>query len=79
LLVLQENKTLYNKMNPESQVIGEAIATFQHNNIVRRTAKRPGLNVITIPCIYHNGWNPTHSRPSVRPRRAGTPKLGLAS
>ena len=59
LLVLVEDKTLFNKTNAEAQVVAEAIAAFQFNNAKRAARGQPVLEVMTIPCITMFGTNPT--------------------
>jgi len=59
LLVLVEDKTLYNKGDPEAQVVAEAIAAFQYNNTKRGNKGLPLLDSMTIPCITMSGTRPT--------------------
>ena len=59
LLVLQEDKTVFNKTQPEPQVIAEAIAAYQYNNEKRQTRGLPILDAMTIPCITMVGTRPT--------------------
>ena len=59
LLVLVEDKTIFNKTNPEAQVVAEAIAAFQSNNAKRGASGLPPLNAMTIPCITMTGTRPT--------------------
>jgi hypothetical protein len=59
LLVLQENKTIFNSTQPEPQVIAEAIAAYQYNNEKRQTRRLPTLDAMTIPCITMVGTRPT--------------------
>ena len=59
LLVLQQDKTIFNPSNPEPQVIAEAIAAYQHNNGRRAGMGLPTLNTMTIPCITMVGTRPT--------------------
>lgn len=55
LLVLVEDKTIFNRNNPEPQVVAEAIAAFQFNNAKRGASGLPLLNAMTIPCITMTG------------------------
>ena len=59
LLVLVEDKTLFNRTSAEAQMVAEAIAAFQHNNTKRAARGKPVLEVMTIPCITMVGTNPT--------------------
>lgn len=59
LLVLVEDKTLFNKTNAEAQVVAGAIAAFQFNNTKRAARSQPVLEVMTIPCITMFGTTPT--------------------
>ena len=60
LLVLrQEDQTIFNPSDPESQVIAEAIAAYQHNNQRRNRMGLPTLNTMTVPCITMVGTRPT--------------------
>ena len=59
LLVLQEDKTIFNPSDPEPQVIAEAIAAYQHNNQKRERMGLPALNTMTVPCITMTGTRPT--------------------
>ncbi|KZP01242.1 hypothetical protein CALVIDRAFT_128084 [Calocera viscosa TUFC12733] len=45
--------------DPEAQVIAKAVATFQHNNLVRRDFSKIPLDAMTIPCITMVGTLPT--------------------
>ena len=56
LLVVQEDKDL---LNPEAQIIAEAIATFQYNNHIRVRSGESELDSMTIPCISMIGTLPT--------------------
>jgi len=51
LLVLQEDKTIFNLTQPEPQVIAEAIAAYQYNNKKCQTRGLPTLDAMTILCI----------------------------
>ncbi|KAF9565087.1 hypothetical protein CPC08DRAFT_704899 [Agrocybe pediades] len=60
LLVLVDEKTLLNKAgNAETQVVRQAIATFQFNNERRKERGQPILERMTIPCISMCGTVPT--------------------
>jgi hypothetical protein len=59
LLILQEDKTVFNLTQPEPQVIAEAIATYQYNNEKRQTRGLPTLDAMIIPCITMVGTRPT--------------------
>jgi len=59
LLVLVEDKMIFNKTSPEAQVVVEAIAAFQYNNAKREASGLPSLNAMTIPCITMTGTRPT--------------------
>jgi len=59
LLVLQEDKTVFDMAPPEPRVIAEAIAAYQHNNEKRETIGHPTLDAMTIPCIVMVGTRPT--------------------
>ena len=59
LLLLQEDKTLESSVNPEPQVIAEAIAAFQENNRNRAMVGEKQLEVMTLPCITMIGTRPT--------------------
>ena len=56
LLVLVEDKTL---LNAEAQMVAEAIAAFQYNNMKREARNQPVLGAMTIPCITMLGTTPT--------------------
>jgi len=59
LLILQEDKTTFNPSNPEPQVIAEAIAAFQYNNIKRERRGLTALVSMVLPCITMVGTRPT--------------------
>ena len=59
LLVLVEDKTLSNRTDAEAQVVAEAIAAFQFNNMKRGDSGLPLLDSMTIPCITMSGTRPT--------------------
>ena len=59
LLVLVEDKTLFNRTDAEPQVIAEAIAAFQFNNQKREEKGLASLAAMTIPCITMSGTRPT--------------------
>jgi len=59
LLVLQEDKTIFDSTRPEPQVIADAIAAYQYNNEKRQTRGLPALDAMTIPCITMVGTRPT--------------------
>ena len=57
LLLLQENKRLTSMVDPEPQIIAEAIAAFALNNRKRECDLHlPLRNSITFPCPHH-GWH----------------------
>ncbi|KAF8952385.1 hypothetical protein BDZ97DRAFT_2083535 [Flammula alnicola] len=76
LLVLVEDKTIFNKTNPEPQVVAEAIAAFQSNNVKRRASGLPPLNAMTIPCITMTGTRPTFYLVPVTPELSDAIILG---
>jgi hypothetical protein len=62
--LLQEDKSHIKPqtkfLNPEPQIIAEAIAAFQHNNSIRMDyPKLEGLGEYTFPCITMMGTYPT--------------------
>jgi hypothetical protein len=59
LLVLVDDKTLLNRTSAEPQVVAEAIAAFQFNNVKRAARNQLVLESMTIPCITMVGTNPT--------------------
>lgn len=59
ILLVVQNKTIFNNHDPESQVIAEAIATFQYNHNVRAQLDKPKCDSMTIPCITMIGTQPT--------------------
>ncbi|KAG0706909.1 hypothetical protein DFH29DRAFT_797497, partial [Suillus ampliporus] len=59
LLILQEDKTIFNSTQPEPQVIAEAIAAYQYNNEKRQIRGLPTLDDMIIPCIIMVGTRPT--------------------
>jgi hypothetical protein len=59
LLIVQEDKTIFNNSDPEPQVIAEAIAAFQSNNRARQDRHLHMLDKMTIPCIIMVGTLPT--------------------
>ena len=59
LLVLVEDKTIFNKTNLEAQVVAAAIAAFQSNNAKREASGLLPLNAMTIPGIAMTGTRPT--------------------
>jgi len=59
LLILQEDKTIFDSTQPEPQVIAEAIAAYQYNNEKRQTRGLAILDAMTIPCITMVGTRPT--------------------
>jgi len=58
LLVIQEDKTITNRGDPEPQLIAKAIAAYQHNNRRREDLGLPPLNAMTLPCIAMIGTSP---------------------
>ncbi len=60
LLLVQEEKRFDEHDDPESQLVAEAIAAFQHNNIVREMDLHlPKLDEVTFPAIVLYGTFPT--------------------
>jgi len=59
LLILQEDKTIFNPSDPEPQVVAEAIAAYQYNNQKRQRMDLPALSTMTVPCITMIGTRPT--------------------
>jgi hypothetical protein len=59
LLLIQEDKSHINRSNAVPQLVAEAIAAFQHNNLKRFTMlhKEP-LDTFTFPCIIMVGTYP---------------------
>ncbi|KAK2460093.1 hypothetical protein APHAL10511_007891 [Amanita phalloides] len=57
LLVLQGERTIFS--DPEAQVIAEAIAVYQHNNMKRQRVGVLPLDAMTVPCITMVGTRPT--------------------
>ena len=58
ILVVQEDKMAFSSGDPESQVVADAIATFQHNNCTRAELDLPQFDTMTIPCITMVGTRP---------------------
>ncbi|KAG6810028.1 hypothetical protein H0H92_013642 [Tricholoma furcatifolium] len=60
LLVIVEDKASTSKVDPEPQVIAEAISAFQHNNHISRhwAFRLPPLDKAVIPCITVTGMKP---------------------
>ena len=58
LLVVQGDGPAVNSINPEPQVIVEAVATFQYNNRKRADLDLPPLDMMIIPCITMVGTRP---------------------
>jgi hypothetical protein len=58
LLVVQGDKTSISSHNLEPQVIAEAIAAFQYNNVTRSRLGMSELEKMTIPCITMIGTRP---------------------
>jgi len=58
LLIIQEDKTGFSQKDPEAQVIAEAIAAFQHNNLSRDRAGLDTVESMTIPAITMIGTRP---------------------
>ena len=58
LLMVQEDKTVWNPRDPEPQAIAEAIAAFQENNRVRNKLGLSVLKDMMIPCITMVGTFP---------------------
>ncbi|KAF9517288.1 hypothetical protein BS47DRAFT_1375764 [Hydnum rufescens UP504] len=59
VLLLQQNKTDASSRDPEPQLIAEAIAAFQANNLARTKAHLSELDRMTIPCLTMVGTRPT--------------------
>ena len=59
LLILQEDDTVINSSDPESQVIAEAIAAYQYNNDNRERRGMTALDKMVFPCITMVGMRPT--------------------
>ena len=59
LLLVQEDKRFLEQGDPEAQVIAEAIAAFQTNNLRRAMAGQPTVNAQVMPAITMNGTAPT--------------------
>ena len=59
LLILQEDKTVFNSSDPEPQVIAEAIAAYQYNNDKRQRRGMATLEEMVFPCITMVGTHPT--------------------
>ena len=59
LLVVVEDKTVFNRGDPQPQVVAEAIAAYQANNTKRVASGLPALDAMTIPCITMTGTRPT--------------------
>ena len=59
LLILQEDKTVFNISDPEPQVIAEAIAAYQYNNNKRERRGLAVLDEMIFPCITMVGTRPT--------------------
>lgn len=55
LMVVQTDEAT---VDPEPQVIAEAIATFQYNNRISARLGDPELDLMTIPCIAMLGTRP---------------------
>ena len=58
LLIIQEDKTGFSQKYPEAQVIAEAIAAFQYNNLSRDRAGLDTVESMTIPAIIMIGTRP---------------------
>jgi hypothetical protein len=59
LLVMQEDKSHLAGMDPEPQLIAEAIATYQYNNMWLKRIGLPTIQVKMIPGIVMVGSTPT--------------------
>jgi hypothetical protein len=59
LLILQEDKMVFNSSNPEYQVVAEAIAAYQYNNEKRERRGMATLDKMIFPCITMVGTRPT--------------------
>ena len=62
LLVLVQDKTIFDERatyKVEAQVVAEAIAAFQYNNVKRAENGLPTLDAMTIHCITMSGTTPT--------------------
>ena len=53
LLVLQEDKTIFNSAQPEPQVIVEVIAVYQYNNKKHQTRGLPTFDARIQLCWDH--------------------------
>jgi len=58
LLVIQEDKSIFSHKDPEAQVIAEAIAAFQYNNLNRDRAGFDTVESMIIPAITMIGTRP---------------------
>jgi len=60
LLIIQEDKTGFSQKDPEAQVIAEAIAVFQYNNLSRDQAGFDTVESMTIllGCTSHTSKGP---------------------
>jgi hypothetical protein len=59
LLVMQEDKNHLEIMDPEPQLIAEAIAAYQHNNMCLERIGMPTIQAKMIPVITMVGSTPT--------------------
>ena len=59
LLLVQEDKRYLEQGDPEPQVIAEAIAAFQTNNLRRARAGQPTVNAQALPAITMTSTAPT--------------------
>ena len=59
ILVLQEDKTVFNSSNQEPQLIAEAIAAYRYNNNKRERRGMTTLDKMVFPCITMVGTRPT--------------------
>ena len=58
LLIIQEDKTGFSQKDPKAQVIAEAIAAFQYNNLSRDQAGLDTVESMTIPAMIMIGTRP---------------------
>ena len=59
LLILQDDKMIFDSSNPKLQVVAEAIVAYQYNNNKHDHRGMPTLDKIIFPCITIVGTCPT--------------------
>ncbi|KAH9012852.1 hypothetical protein EDB83DRAFT_2444615 [Lactarius deliciosus] len=59
LLVVQEDKNFLEGVDPEPQLIAQAIAAFQYNNLLLESSGKEPIRAKTIPGIVIFGTTPT--------------------